>query len=154
MLEIPPFNGFPFSTFMQVIEKLEYLADEVTPYEVSPGTDLCLSDTYYSLSFLAYLHSYGRTIKKNNKWMLDPIGEPRTKKPYRYKLIEDATEILKKLSTTGKLEDEIAEAVSNIDINIVKVYLDFLSLLGSKGKVVQAKTGWDASFILKEWASE
>jgi hypothetical protein len=58
-----PFNTFPFQTFLKVVDKLAYLDDESSPYEVSPGTDLCVSDTYYSLGFLVYLHAFGKVRK-------------------------------------------------------------------------------------------
>lgn len=151
MFEIPPFNAFPFDTFIQVIEKLEYLGEEVTPYEVSPGTALCLSDVYYSLSFLSFLHSYGCAVKKNDEWFLKPKGESLPKKPYRYKLIAEATEILQVLSVVGKLEKEVVETVPKIDPSIVPIYLRILTLLGQKGKVEQTKSGWDASFTLTNW---
>lgn len=149
---IPPFNAFPYDTFIQVIDKLEYLGEEVTPYEVSPGTDLCLSDTYYSLSFLAYLHSYGRAVKNNDEWYLELKGKSLEKKPYRYKLIAEAIEILEVLSETGKSEEEIVKAVPRIETTKIPNYLRILTILGQKGKVEQEKSGWDASFILKEWS--
>ena len=148
----PPFNTFPYNTFIQIIDKLEYLGEEVTPYEVSPGTDLCLSDTYYSLSFLVYLHSFGHAVKKNDEWHLELKGKSPQKKPYRYKLIAEAIQILEVLSETGKSEEEIIKTVPRIDTTKIPIYLKILAFLGQKGKVEQAKSGWDASFILKEWS--
>ncbi|MHA2074264.1 MAG: hypothetical protein ACW97X_06575, partial [Candidatus Hodarchaeales archaeon] len=89
-----PFNTFPFKTFPQVIDKLEYLNEESSPYEVSPGTDLCVSDTYYSLGFLVYLHAFGKVTKEEDRWKLSYTGKLASKKPYRFTLIEDAVKIL------------------------------------------------------------
>ena len=61
-----PFSKFPYKTFQQVIDKLGYLNEESSPYEISPGTDLCVSDTYYSLGFLVYLHAFGQVVKEGD----------------------------------------------------------------------------------------
>ncbi len=147
----PPFDGFPFKTFMQVIDKMEYLNEESSPYEISPGTDLCISDTYYSLGFLTYLHAFGRVNNKNGEWILNPKGEKPTEKPYRFKLISDAAEILETLVNGHKTTEEIKKAVPDLTKTMINEYLNVLLLLSQKGKIEQRATGWDATFILTEW---
>ncbi len=146
----PPFYTFPFKTFLQVIDKLEYLGEESSPYEVSPGTDLCISDTYYSLGFLTYLHSFGRVDKDGDEWFLNPKGEVPPEKPYRFKLISDAVEILHALLEGHKNVAEIQTVVSSLSEKAIDDYLNVLRLLSQKAKFVQRATGWDATFILTE----
>ncbi|MFX1286307.1 MAG: hypothetical protein ACFFB5_21920 [Promethearchaeota archaeon] len=147
----PPFDSFPFKTFAQVIDKMEYLNEESSPYEISPGTDLCISDTYYSLGFLTYLHAFGRVNNKESKWILNPRGEKPTEKPYRFKLISDAAEILEALLNGHKTTGEIKRVIPNLTEEQINEYLNVLLLLAQRGKVVQRATGWDATFLLTEW---
>ncbi len=147
----PPFDTFPFKTFLQVLDKMEYLGEESSPYEVSPGTDLCISDTYYSLGFLTYLHSFGRVVKDGDEWFLDPRGESPPEKPYRFKLISDAAEILQALLDGHRTITEIQTVVSSLSEEAIDDCLNVLLLLSQKTKIVQRSTGWDATFILTEW---
>lgn len=150
----PPFNAFPFNTFLQIIDKLEYLGrnEEQTPYEVSPGTDLCISDTYYSLSFLTYLNSFGKVIKtEENTWELKPSLEPLSDKPYRFTLIESVTKVLESLKSGLKTIEEIEAQISDISHDEIESYLIILSLITQRGKVIQQSKGWDATYILKNW---
>ncbi|MHA1214332.1 MAG: hypothetical protein ACTSR2_10485 [Candidatus Hodarchaeales archaeon] len=112
--DIHPFNTFPFSDAFRIIDKLEYLGEESTPYEISPGTGLCLSDTYYTLGFLNFLHSYGKVTKKGELWGLDPKYEPVKDKPYRFSLIEDATKILEELKDGKKTISELDKKLPNL----------------------------------------
>ena len=148
-----PFNAFPFKSFPQVIDKLEYLGrnEEHSPYEISPGTDLCISDTYYSLGFLNYLHSYGKVVKKENKWLLQPRGKKITEKPYRFATIEDASLILELLSKNPKTVQDIHTATPEISEEKISNYLYILSLITKKGKVEQRAEGWDATYVLIDW---
>ncbi|MHA1977316.1 MAG: hypothetical protein ACW98F_14225 [Candidatus Hodarchaeales archaeon] len=149
----PPFSEFPFNTFLQVIDKLEYLGrnEEQTPYEISPGTDLCISDTYYSLGFLTHLHSYGKVFLDDGKWVLDPKGNPDPEKPYRFALISDAALILdqlfKGIENVQKLDDQLSDLSSDEITNYLRVFV----LITQKGQVTQEAKGWDASYILKDW---
>ncbi len=149
----PPFSEFPFKTFPQVIDKLEYLGrdEEQTPYEISPGTDLCISDTYYSLGFLTYLHSYGKVVSKNGEWFLGPKGNPDSDKPYRFALISDAALILEQLFEGSKNVQELDKKLSDLSSEEITTYLSILSLITQKGKVTQEAKGWDASYVLKDW---
>jgi hypothetical protein len=150
----PPFNAFPFNTFLQIIDKLEYLGknEEQTPYEVSPGTDLCISDTYYSLSFLTYLHSFGRVIKSDdNTWKLKHTNKAHPDKPYRFTLIECATKVLESLKSGYNTIEEIKAHIPGTTNDEIEFYLEILSLITQQGKVVQQSKGWDASYILKDW---
>lgn len=147
----PPFNIFPFNTFYQIIDKMEYLGEEASPYEVSPGTDLCISDTYYSLGFLNYLHSFGKIQKRDNIWILDPKGEPLKEKPYRFSLIAEAVDILQALSNEQKEVSEIHSTILRLSEKKILNYLHILSMLSQKGKIEQRSKGWDATFILTRW---
>ncbi len=147
----PPFDSFPYNTFLQVIDKMIYLGEESSPYEVSPGTDLCISDTYYSLGFLTYLHSFGRVIQENERWILNPKGEKIDKKPYRFKLITEAVSILQVLYEGHSTVKAICNAVKNIEKTKIENYLRILSLISQRGKIEQLSVGWDATFILKDW---
>ncbi len=148
-----PFSEFPFKTFPQVLDKLEYLGrdEEQTPYEISPGTDLCISDTYYSLGFLTFLHSYGKVISDDEKWFLEPKGKPETEKPYRFALISDVTLILEELSDGAKSIQELDKKLSDLSVEEITNYLNILKLITLKGKVKQKAKGWDASYVLKDW---
>ena len=148
----PPFNSFPYKEALQIIDKMVYLGEEASPYEISPGTDLCISDTYYTLGFFNYLHAYGRVVKdENDIWKLDPIGEPLSQKPYRFALIEDAVKILESLLDGPKSVAEIAAKLPDIPESLIEEYLYVLQLLTQKGKVTQISKGWDATFDLIEW---
>ncbi|MFX0050426.1 MAG: hypothetical protein ACFE8U_03945 [Candidatus Hermodarchaeota archaeon] len=147
----PPFNKFPFNTFYQVIDKMEYLGEEASPYEVSPGTDLCISDTYYSLGFLNYLHSFGKVEKRDNIWILNPKGKPLEEKPYRFSLISEAVDILQALSNDQNNVSKIHSSVSDLSEEKILNYLRILSILCQKGKIEQRSKGWDATFILTRW---
>lgn len=147
----PPFDKFPFNTFMQVIDKMEYLNEESSPYEISPGTDLCISDTYYSLGFLTHLYCFGRVSSKDGEWILNPRGEKPTEKPHRFQLISDAVKILEALLNGHKTTTEIKKAVPDLTEEMINDYLNVLLLLSQKGKIKQLSTGWDATFILTEW---
>ncbi len=146
-----PFNTFPFNSFMQVIDKLGYLNEESSPYEVSPGTDLCVSDTYYSLGFLIYLHAFGKVIKDGEKWKLEHKVSIPLKKPYRFTLIENAVNILNSLKEGNATVSEIKNNVINLSLEEISDYLNVLLLLCQKGKVKQHATGWDATFSLIKW---
>ncbi len=147
----PPFDTFPFKTFLQVLDKMEYLGEESSPYEVSPGTDLCISDTYYSLGFLTYIHSFGKVVNDGDKWFLDPRGEAPPEKPYRFKLISDAVEILQALLEGHRTIPEIQTVVSSLSEEAIDDCLNVLLLLSQKAKIVQRAKGWDATFIHTEW---
>ncbi len=149
----PPFSEFPFNIFPQLIDKLEYLGrdEEQTPYEISPGTDLCISDTYYSLGFLTYLDSYGRVLSDGRKWFLDPKGKPLPEKPYRFPLISDAILILEELFDGAKSAQDLHEKLSDLSEEEITNYLRILALITQKGKVIQEAKGWDASYVLKDW---
>ncbi|MFX0173225.1 MAG: hypothetical protein ACFE9L_15120 [Candidatus Hodarchaeota archaeon] len=147
----PPFDKFPFNTFYQVIDKMEYLGEEASPYEVSPGTDLCISDTYYSLGFLTYLHSFGKVEKRDNIWILNPKGKPLEEKPYRFSLISEAVDILQALWNDQNQVSEIHSSLSNLSEGKILNYLGILSILDQKGKIEQRSKGWDATFILTRW---
>ncbi|MFX0149163.1 MAG: hypothetical protein ACFFAJ_00125 [Candidatus Hodarchaeota archaeon] len=147
----PPFNKFPFNTFYQVIDKMEYLGEEASPYEVSPGTDLCISDTYYSLGFLNYLHSFGKVEKRDNIWILNPKGKPLEEKPYRFSLISEAVDILQALSNDQNNVSKIHSSLSDLSEEKILNYLRILSILCQKGKIEQRSKGWDATFILTRW---
>ena len=148
-----PFNTFPFKSFPQVIDKLEYLGrtEEHSPYEISPGTDLCISDTYYSLGFLNFLHSYGKVVKDENKWLLQPKGEKKTEKPYRFVTISDASLILEELYKSPNTIQGIHKAIPEISEDIISNYLYVLALITNKGKVEQRSEGWDATYVLIDW---
>jgi len=146
-----PFNTFPFNSFMQVIDKLGYLNEESSPYEVSPGTDLCVSDTYYSLGFLIYLHAFGKVIKDGEKWKLEHKVSIPLKKPYRFTLIENAVNILNSLKEGNATVSEIKNNVINLSLEEISDYLNVLFLLCQMGKVKQHATGWDATFSLIKW---
>ena len=148
-----PFNAFPFNTFTQVIDKLEYLGknEEHSPYEISPGTNLCISDTYYSLGFLTFLHSYGKVIQDNSNWLLNPRGEKITKKPYRFAALSDATLVLESLSKTPITIQEIQKMNPELTEEIINNYLNLLSLITLRGKVEQRAEGWDATYVLIDW---
>lgn len=143
--------SFPWKTFIHVIDKMEYLNEEASPYEVSPGTDLCISDTYYSLGFLTYLHSFGRVTTDDEKWFLDSMGNIPIEKPHRFALIKEATEILEQLLKGPQSIAEIINSVPEFSDNKTGAYLNLLSVLSQKGKIKQISTGWDATFILTEW---
>jgi hypothetical protein len=147
----PPFNKFPFNTFYQVIDKIEYLGEEASPYEVSPGIDLCISDTYYSLGFLNYLHSFGKVEKRDNMWILNPKGKPLEEKPYRFNLISEAVDILQALSNDQNHVSKIHSSLSDLSEEKILSYLRILSLLCQKGKIEQRSKGWDATYILSRW---
>lgn len=153
LFSLKPFNEFPFVSFPTVIDKLEYLGrnEESTPYEISPGINLCISDTYYSLGFLTYLHSFGRVIEDKGKWMLKPKGKPLTEKPYRFALIENAVLFLETLTKGPKSVDELHEKHPEIPKDQITNTLKILDLISQTGKVVQKSLGWDASFVLKDW---
>ena len=148
-----PFNAFPYKTFPQMIDKLEYLGrnEEHSPYEISPGTDLCISDAYYSLAFLTFLHSYGKVVEKDSKWVLKPKGKKQTKKPYRFASIANASLVLDELSKNPITVQEIHKAVSEITEEQISNYLDTLSLITQRGKVEQRAEGWDATYVLIDW---
>ncbi|MHA2247485.1 MAG: hypothetical protein ACXADY_21230 [Candidatus Hodarchaeales archaeon] len=147
----PPFDSFPFKTFTQVVDKMEYLNEESSPYEISPGTDLCISDTNYSLGFLTYLHTFGRVNNKDGEWILNPRGKMPTKKPHRFKLISDAADILEALLNGHKTTAEIIKAAPDLTEKMINAYLYFLQTLSQKGKIEQRSTGWDSTFILTKW---
>ncbi|MFX0012984.1 MAG: hypothetical protein ACFFB2_04085 [Promethearchaeota archaeon] len=147
----PPFDKFPFKTFLQVIEKMEYLKEESSPYEISPGTDLCISDTYYSLGFLTYLNSFGRVVKDGEEWNLNPRGDVSEEKPYRFTLISNAVEILQALLKGHKTTSEIKKVVPDLSTETINNYLIVLGLISQKGKIEQRSTGWDSTFILSKW---
>lgn len=147
----PPFDTFPFKTFLQVLDKMEYLGEESSPYEVSPGTDLCISDTYYSLGFLTYIHSFGRVVNDGDEWFLDPKGEIPPEKPYRFKLISDAVDVLHALMDGHRTITEIKNVVSSLSEEKIDDYLNVLQLLSQKSRIVQRAKGWDATFVLTEW---
>lgn len=153
MFSNSPFNAFPFKSFPQVIDKLEYLGrnEEHSPYEVSPGTDLCMSDTYYSLAFLNYLHSYGRVVKNGDTWSLQPKGKKNTEKPHRFVTISDATLILDELVKTPHTVQNIHTNLPEISEEKITNYLQILALITQKGKVEQRSEGWDATYILIDW---
>ncbi len=146
-----PFNTFPFKTFMQVIDKLAYLKDVSSPYEVSPGTDLCVSDTYYSLGFLVYLHAFGRVIKDDNRWKLEYKGKIPLKKPYRFVLIENAVKILSALKDGNETISNIKNSVPDLSEEVISDYLNVLLLLSQRGRIKQHASGWDATFSLIGW---
>lgn len=146
-----PFNAFPFNTFMQVIDKLGYLNEESSPYEVSPGTDLCVSDTYYSLGFLVYLHAFGKVTKEEDKWKLSYSSKISSKKPYRFTLIEDALKILISLQDGNNTIEALQTANPEFNTDTITNYLNVLLLLSQTGKVKQHATGWDATFSLVKW---
>ena len=152
-LSKPPFNTFPYKHALQIIDKLEYLGEEASPYEISPGTDLCISDTYYTLGFFNYLHAYGKVVRDGEIWKLDPKGEPIPEKPYRYVLIEDAVKILNALHSGPKSLEKVADEVQNISKIEIEEYLNVLAALTQKGKVKQISKGWDATFALTDWTS-
>lgn len=146
-----PYNTYPFKTFHQVIDRIEYLEDVVSPFEVSPGTDLCVVDTMYSLDFLTYLHSFGKLIKKDDKWFLNPKLKKSSKKPYRDNLIQDAVDILESISKSNHLEDEIKKNLDKIDPELVSLYLQRLPSIYVKGKVIKKSEGWDTTYALEKW---
>jgi hypothetical protein len=146
-----PFDSFPYNTFLQVIDKMIYLGEESSPYEVSPGTDLCISDTYYSLGFLTYLHSFGRVIQENERWVFKPKGEIIAKEPYRFKLIAEAVSILQALRDGYSTVEAIHNAVGDIQKAKIEKYLRILILISQRGKIEQLSKGWDATFIIKDW---
>jgi hypothetical protein len=146
-----PFNTFPFKTFLQVIDKLAYLNDVSSPYEVSPGTDLCISDTYYSLGFLVYLHAFGKVIKDESRWKLKHKGKIPLKKPYRFSLIEDAVKILDTLKDGNETISKIKNSIPDLSEEVISDYLNVLLLLSQPGKIKQHASGWDATFSLVEW---
>ena len=146
-----PFNAFPFNTFMQVIDKLGYLNEESSPYEVSPNTDLCVSDTYYSLGFLVYLHAFGKVTKEEDKWKLSYSSKISSKKPYRFTLIEDALKILISLQDGNNTIEALQTANPEFSTDTITNYLNILLLLSQTGKVKQHATGWDATFSLVKW---
>ena len=146
-----PFNAFPFNTFRQVIDKLGYLNEESSPYEVSPGTDLCVSDTYYSLGFLVYLHAFGKVTKEEDKWKLSYSSKISSKKPYRFTLIEDALTILISLQDGNDTIEALQTANPEFNTDTITNYLNVLLLLSQTGKVKQHATGWDATFSLVKW---
>ena len=147
----PPFNIFPYKHALQIIDKLEYLGEEASPYEISPGTDLCISDTYYTLGFFNYLHAYGKVIKDRDLWKLNPQGKPIPEKPYRYVLIETAVKILNILQSGPKSVEKIADEITDISKTEIEEYLNVLAALSQKGKVKQISKGWDSTFILTKW---
>ena len=147
-----PFNTFPFQTFIQVVDKLAYLDEESSPYEVSPGTDLCVSDTYYSLGFLVYLHAFGKVTKEGNKWNLSSTRKIPSKKPYRFTLIEDAVKILSALEDGCNNIEALQTAIPELSADTINNYLNILLLLSQIGIVKQHETGWDATFSLVKWA--
>ena len=147
----PPFDKFPYQHALSIIDKLEYLGEEASPYEVAPGTDLCTSDTYYTLGFLAFLHAFGKVVSQDDKWFLDPKGEPLSEKPYRFTLIADAVEILQVLMKEPQFPSEIDLLLPELSEQTVNDYLYIFSLLAQKGKVEQLSTGWDATYILTPW---
>ncbi|MHA1975162.1 MAG: hypothetical protein ACTSW1_19405 [Candidatus Hodarchaeales archaeon] len=154
MFELPnvyPFTEFPWKDAPKIIDKLEYLGEESTPYQISPGTGLCLSDTYYTLGFLTCLHSYGRVVNKRELWSLNPRLEPNKDKPYRFSLIEDASKILEELRGGDKTVKELDKKLTNLSEEEIANYLNFLVLISQNGKVVQIAKGWDATFNLVEW---
>jgi len=146
-----PYNTYPFKTFHQVIDRIEYLEDVVSPFEVSPGTDLCVVDTMYSLDFLTYLHSFGKMIKKENKWFLSPKSKKASKKPYRDNLIKDAAEILESINRGNHNEEEIQKDIDKIAPELVSLYLQRLPSIFIKGKVLKKSEGWDTTYALEEW---
>ncbi|MFX0087133.1 MAG: hypothetical protein ACFFAU_15900 [Candidatus Hodarchaeota archaeon] len=146
-----PFNTFPFKTFLQVIDKLAYLNDVSSPYEVSPGTDLCVSDTNYSLGFLVYLHAFGRVIKDEDKWKLEYKGKIPLKKPYRFTLIEDAVKILNALKDGNETISNIKNRIPDLSEEVISDYLNVLLLLSQQGRIKQHTSGWDATFSLIDW---
>ncbi len=148
-----PFETFPYKTFLQVIDKMEYLGEEASPYEVSPGTDLCLSDTYYSLGFLSYLHSFGKVCYAENddKWSLNPKSEVIEQKPYRFGLISEAVDLLNVLREGDKTIEELKTHFPDMQEKKIETYLKILNLLSQKGKIVQKSKGWDSTFILTKW---
>ena len=148
-----PFDSFPFKSFPQVIDKLEYLGrnEEHSPYEISPGTDLCISDTYYSLAFLNYLHSYGKVVNDEDKWSLQPKGNVLTEKPYRFVTISDASLILDELSKAPITTQDLHKAIPEIEEDKIINYLRILALIAQKGKVEQRSEGWDATYVLIDW---
>ncbi|WP_455142324.1 hypothetical protein [Candidatus Hodarchaeum mangrovi] len=148
-----PFNAFPYKHALQIIDKLEYLGEEASPYEISPGTDLCISDTYYTLGFFNYLHAFGKVVKDGEIWNLNPKGEPIPEKPYRYALIEDAVKILNVLHSGPKSLEKIADELPDFSKTEIEEYLNVLAALAQKGKVKQISKGWDATFALTEWTS-
>ncbi|MHA2329694.1 MAG: hypothetical protein ACXACR_14350 [Candidatus Hodarchaeales archaeon] len=147
----PPFDKFPYHHALSIIDKLEYLGEESSPYEVAPGTDLCTSDTYYTLGFLVYLHAFGKVVSQDDKWFLDPKGEPLSEKPYRFTLIADAVKILKVLMKGPQVTSEIDLLFPKLSEQTVNDYFYVLSLLAQKGKVEQQSIGWDATYILSPW---
>ncbi|MCK4848307.1 MAG: hypothetical protein KAT16_04720 [Candidatus Heimdallarchaeota archaeon] len=148
-----PFNGFPYKTFPQMIDKLEYLGrnEEHSPYEISPSTDLCISDVYYSLGFLTYLHSYGRVIEEVPKWVLKPKGKKQLKKPHRFATIANSSLILEELSKNPITVQDIHKATPELTEEQISNYLHILSLITQKGKVEQKAEGWDATYVLIDW---
>lgn len=148
-----PFNAFPYKTFPQMIDKLEYLGrnEEHSPYEISPGTDLCISDAYYSLGFLTFFHSYGKVVKEGSKWLLKPKEQKQTKKPYRFATIANASLILEKLSKNPITIQDIHKTTPDLTEEQISNYLHILSLITQKGKVEQRAEGWDATYVLIDW---
>ncbi len=146
-----PFNTFPFHTFLQVVDKLAYLDEESSPYEVSPGTELCVSDTYYSLGFLVYLHAFGKVTKKGNKWKLSSTEDFSSKKPYRFSLIEDVVKILIALKDGHNDIEALQTTLPELSADTINNYLNILVLLSQTGLVKQHEEGWDATFSLVKW---
>ena len=136
-----------------MIDKLEYLGrnEEHSPYEISPGTDLCISDAYYSLAFLTYLHSYGKVVEKDSKWVLKPKGLKQTKKPYRFASIANSSLILEELSENPITVQDIHKSTPDFTEEQISNHLHILSLLTQKGKVEQRAEGWDATYVLIDW---
>ncbi len=127
--------------------------DSIKSFRIARAIGACIADTNETARMLNYLTHFGRiSLNLNGNFFIEyKTNTEQSQKGIRFKYIENLVEIIKSLIEEELNIEELSNSL-NRDVLDLKIELEFLELITSKGRVLLEGSRYVPSVLLEPWA--
>ena len=126
--------------------------DSIKSFRIARAIGSCIPDTNETARLLNYLTHFGRiSLNLNGNYFIEyKTDTEHSQQGFRFRYIEDLVEIIKSLSEEELNIEELSNSL-NRDVADLKIELEFLKLITSKGRVLLEGSKYIPSVFLESW---
>ncbi|MHA1991083.1 MAG: hypothetical protein ACW981_08950 [Candidatus Hodarchaeales archaeon] len=139
---------YPFKAMIPIVKSLASTDESLNIYDIQRVSRACVPDTTEVTEMLSFLTSYGKVFETSKGWIRTNENGKKPNRPRRFFYLKDIYNILSELSEENPLNCGIIAENTNINVEKVLEYLDFLSAITKAGYVKLDNNNYPSSYIM------
>jgi hypothetical protein len=131
-----------------IVKSLASTDESLNIYDIQRVSRSCVPDTAEVTEMLSFITSYGKIFETSKGWIRVNEYDEKPNKPRRFFYLKEIYNILSELSEEKPLNCGIIAEKTNINVERVLEYLDFLSAITKDGYVKLDSHNYPSSYVM------